>query len=565
MHVKQAFCDAINTDTHLGIELDIFIPSRNIAVEYDGEAWHRSPKREKNDIFKNDLCRNNEITLLRIREPKLPKIENCITSIREDSTSSKSLNTVIQKVLMFLGVTNLTVDTDADSSKILSQFSVNKQKNSLAYCYPEIAKEWHPTKNGTLKPDEVSKASRRTVWWLGKCGHEWNATVSKRTRPSTIDKNGRIKKPYGCPYCSGRRLGVGINDLESNNPELAKEWHPTKNGDLLPSMVTAFSNQRVWWMCKEGHEWQSSINHRNSRKSGCPICSAIKRSPKVICIDTGLQEGGGVCGYIFQAAGSKQLQDACNSIGGCKTGSAVITPGFKLCKYIVHAVGPVWHGGNSHEPQDLYSCYRKSMDLAKENNCRSIGFPLISAGIFGYPKDKAWRKALQAVSDWLKSNQDYDIDVIFAILDKDIIELGTKAAADLNISLGSSEEKKNAASPSINSKNSIHAFAIKYRNLYLNPSTKESDVFEGFADACFGMKFEMDCGKQFEEMYSHDAFYKAESLNQIIDKIDNISILTSGIFSKFRYVTYWSHSNLLDSENRSWFIQAFYQLARITE
>ncbi len=79
------------------------------------------------------------------------------------------------------------------------------------------------------------------------------------------------------------------------------------------------------------------------------------------------------------------------------------------------------------------------------------------------------------------------------------------------------------------------------------------------------MKFEMDCGKQFEKVYSHDAFYKSEALNQIIDKIDDISILTSAIFSKFRYVTYWSHGKLLDADNRSWFIQAFYQLARITE
>ena len=278
-----------------------------------------------------------------------------------------------------------------------------------------------------------------------------------------------------------------------------------------------------------------------------------------------LQHGGGVCGYIFEAAGASQLQKACDKIGGCITGSAVITPGFNLCKYIVHAVGPVWHGGNSKEPQNLYSCYRKSLDLAKEHNVHSIGFPLISAGIFGYPIDKAWRKALQAVHDWCESFPDYDIDILFAILDDKIIKVGKKTAEDLNISLGPVQKQKSVDSPAANGKKTIHAFAIKYRNLYLNPSTKEADVFDGFADECFALKFEMDCGKQFEDKYSHDAFYKSVALNLIIDQIDDISVLTSGIFSKYRYVTYWSHGHLLDKDNRSWFIQAFYQLARITE
>ena len=146
-----------------------------------------------------------------------------------------------------------------------------------------------------------------------------------------------------------------------------------------------------------------------------------------------LQEGGGVCGYIFVAAGSAQLQEACDKIGGCPTGSAVITPGFNLCKYIIHAVGPVWYDGKHHEPQDLYSCYRKSLDLAKENNCHTIGFPLISAGIFGYPKDKAWRKALQAINDWSKDNADYPIEVTFAIIDDTILALGKNTAKELGI------------------------------------------------------------------------------------------------------------------------------------
>ena len=151
--------------------------------------------------------------------------------------------------------------------------------------------------------------------------------------------------------------------------------------------------------------------------------------------NSALQQGGGVCGIIFNAAGAVELQRACNRIGGCKTGSAVITPGFNLCKYIIHAVGPIYKDGNHHEPQDLYGCYRESLDLAKEYDCHSIAFPLISAGIFGYPKAQAWRKALQAVQDWINDNPDYSIEIQFAIIDDTILELGKETAKELGINL----------------------------------------------------------------------------------------------------------------------------------
>ncbi len=139
----------------------------------------------------------------------------------------------------------------------------------------------------------------------------------------------------------------------------------------------------------------------------------------------GLWAGGGVCGAIFRAAGQIKLQAACIKIGHCDTGKAVITPGFNLkAKYIVHAVGPVWNGGTRNEPQLLYGCYKEALARAKENGCHSIGFPLISAGIFGYPKEQAWERALKACSDFLKEDPDYEMDIIFAVLDDHIMKLG---------------------------------------------------------------------------------------------------------------------------------------------
>ena len=96
--------------------------------------------------------------------------------------------------------------------------------------------------------------------------------------------------------------------------------------------------------------------------------------------------GGGVCGAIFSAAGPARLQEACDNIGHCDTGSAVATPGFGLvARYVIHAVGPVWRGGGHGEKDLLASCYTSSLDVARDLGCTSIAFPLISAGIYGYP------------------------------------------------------------------------------------------------------------------------------------------------------------------------------------
>jgi len=142
----------------------------------------------------------------------------------------------------------------------------------------------------------------------------------------------------------------------------------------------------------------------------------------------GLWAGGGACGAIFKAAGHAYLQAACSKIGYCDTGSAVITPGFDLkAKYIIHAIGPIWKDGRHREQELLYGAYQKALELAVENRCRSIGFPLISAGIFGYPVDLAWDTAFSACEDFLNRNQDAALDIVFAVLSDEILEIGHKA------------------------------------------------------------------------------------------------------------------------------------------
>lgn len=145
-----------------------------------------------------------------------------------------------------------------------------------------------------------------------------------------------------------------------------------------------------------------------------------------------LREGGGVCRVIFDAAGSWLLQKACDEIGGCPTGSAVITSAFNLdAKYIIHAVGPRWHGGSHGEADFLHGAYYKSLELAQEKRCKSIGFPLISAGIFSYPVDKAWEVALNACKQFIMDHPDYDILIRFGVPDEENRRIGRETLAQI--------------------------------------------------------------------------------------------------------------------------------------
>jgi hypothetical protein len=141
--------------------------------------------------------------------------------------------------------------------------------NNLLSLFPKVVSEWHPTKNGELRPEEFASRSHKKVWWLCPKDHSYDSIISDRTKKD---------KPSGCPYCSGQRVS-GENNLLFLFPKIADEWHPTKNGELKPEVVTGRSGKKVWWLCPKDHSYDAIISNRTSKKPrGCPYCSGNKVS-----------------------------------------------------------------------------------------------------------------------------------------------------------------------------------------------------------------------------------------------------------------------------------------------
>ncbi len=132
--------------------------------------------------------------------------------------------------------------------------------NDLATTHPDVAAEWHPTKNGALLPQDIVAGSTVSVYWQCKAGHEWQRTVKSRTQGSR------------CPICTNQEVLVGFNDLATTHPHLVAQWHPTKNGELKPTDVVAGSQTHVVWQCEHGHEWTATVVERK-RGRQCPHCS----------------------------------------------------------------------------------------------------------------------------------------------------------------------------------------------------------------------------------------------------------------------------------------------------
>lgn len=272
-YLKKYFPDTVNRDRDtIGMELDIYIPSLKIAIEYDGAAWHDGEKAQDREYRKNNLCIKNGILLIRVREDDI-SYDDCAMCIRRrDLHSLVDLDRVINEVFDTIS-SSITpdVDTERDFNSIQEQLVLSEKSDSLEVLFPEVAKQWHPTKNGNTKPSMIKAHSNRKYWWVCEKGHEWQSVVSSRT-------TGKYRS--GCPYCSNQRVLKGYNDFATVYPNLLSEWDYEKNTDVSPEKITARTDKKVWWICSQKHSYQQAVLNKVNG-CGCPYCSNKKVHKKI--------------------------------------------------------------------------------------------------------------------------------------------------------------------------------------------------------------------------------------------------------------------------------------------
>lgn len=253
-----------------GVQVDVLIKELNIGIEVDGHYWHKD-KVDK-DKNKNVFLMKNNITLIRLRESPLHLLSPLDVGYsyrRDDGEQIASIKKVLKNISSLSGKdvsAYLSRNSYANTSlysKLVSE--VSNPNRSLSHAAPELISQWHPLKNGKIRPDHVSFGSQQTVWWICNKGHEWEAVINSRV------------KGHGCPQCSGR-YSSKENNLRVVNNILSSEWDYNKNKPLMPEYVTPFSNKKVWWTCKKcGHKWIALISSRSSGR-GCPNCHENNRS-----------------------------------------------------------------------------------------------------------------------------------------------------------------------------------------------------------------------------------------------------------------------------------------------
>jgi len=253
-------------------EIDIFIKDINIGIEYDGSYYHKNKKIS--DAKKNRFLKKNLIKLIRVRHKPLIKLDSLDVIVKKDELTKKDLDNILnsiynfcnneQKILIKEYLNKSSFVNEESYNKYLSYFPSPIPEKSLTSLNLQFVKEWNYKKNYPLTPNSFSTKSQTKVWWKCSNNHEWIARVSNRT-------NGR-----NCPFCTGKKVSKE-NNLKFLFPKIAKEWHPTKNDNLKPEAVTKSSNKKVWWKCSNNHEWKSSVNNRTYGQN-CPYCSGRNAS-----------------------------------------------------------------------------------------------------------------------------------------------------------------------------------------------------------------------------------------------------------------------------------------------
>jgi len=288
-YLKQV-CDVQQRHKINGKEVDVYLPQYKIGIEYDGWYYHKD-KRAK-DLSKTHKLITDGVCVIRIVETvrnttnniKVFSDKNIRITYKYDDMGANYENALSLLFGWLAEHTNnkafaeIDINVNRDLLEVRKQIDLNRKTNSLAIKNPTLAEEWDYEKNYPLTPEMVSYGSRLKVYWIGKCGHSWQASIGGRNRGT------------GCPFCNHFTVLQGHNDLATVCPDIAKEWDYKKNYPLTPNDVTKSSGKKVWWKCSVcGYEYQMTVCDRNKHHS-CSKCAnkirAKKNSKKVINLDT---------------------------------------------------------------------------------------------------------------------------------------------------------------------------------------------------------------------------------------------------------------------------------------
>ena len=288
-YVKKIFPDTLSKYKVIfskSMELDVFIPSIKVGIEFDGKAWHNDDIIHNREIRKYAVCKKHGIKLIRIKEynkedwqdvadivyrinkfRKYKELEDVIRNILDNLDPSSNMWT---RKNPFHFHSDVDINITRDRGEILNY--LNRIDNSLEETRPDVVKMWDWSKNKNLHPNMFTISSNQVVFWkCPDCNHEWECSINSMTR----------KGRCGCSECSKKRRGrtftkgvvSKVGSLLETHPYIAKDWHPTKNGDLNPNDITAGKFKKVWWLCSKcGLEWEASPNNRK-KGVGCPHCS----------------------------------------------------------------------------------------------------------------------------------------------------------------------------------------------------------------------------------------------------------------------------------------------------
>lgn len=281
-YVKKIFPDAINRYHKYGIELDIYIPSKNIGIEFDGLYWHNNLASLKREKHKFEVCKMNNIKLIRVKDSKanneditcdkvfaidnlkdIKQLENIIRLLMQELDPSSNLWTR-QNPLQVWSSIDAEIMPKLDRFKILEDKYKRTEDNSFVKQFPNLLKDWHYEKNQSFNPNAFTKSSTIKVWWkCHVCNQEWQAKI--------VDiASGHSK----CPVCSNKLLREGFNDFATLYPSMLEEWDYNRN-TLQPNKILKKHHTKVYWKCKKcGFEWIASLGDRTrkDKPSGCPQC-----------------------------------------------------------------------------------------------------------------------------------------------------------------------------------------------------------------------------------------------------------------------------------------------------